>query len=131
MTNPSVFSNEPTLVKAPHQKLALTDHQQKELLRCAIDPLHFIENYVWIQHPVAGRLPFKLYDYQKQMIRTYADHNQVIAMCSRQLGKCVSADTQVAKDGQTTPIETLVCLGFKDRLVNTLEKWLLKLSRMR
>jgi hypothetical protein len=84
-------NNEPTIVKAPHQKLRLTAHQNAEFLRCALDPVYFIKTYAWVQHPVKGRLPFELYDYQEDMVRTYANNRQVVAMCSRQLGKTATA----------------------------------------
>lgn len=96
-----------------------------------MDPVYFVQNYVYVQHPVLGKVRFDLYEYQVDLLKTYNGYRQVIAMCSRQLGKCVVADTQVTKDDSIIPIETLVKLGFKDRLINSLEKLLLKLSRMR
>jgi hypothetical protein len=83
--------DEPNLIKAPHQKISLTDHQQREFLMCALDPLYFIETYVWIQHPTKGRQPFTLYDYQRHMISIYNDYKDVVSMCSRQLGKSTTA----------------------------------------
>lgn len=82
-------------MKAPHQLISLTAHQQSEFVRCAIDPLYFIENYVWIQHPTKGRVPFALFDYQKDMISTYNDYLQVVSMCSRQLGKTTTAGAYI------------------------------------
>jgi phage terminase large subunit-like protein len=36
-------------------------------------------------------VPFKLFDYQKDLVLTYWQNRQVIAMCSRQLGKTETA----------------------------------------
>jgi hypothetical protein len=79
------------LVKAPHQKIALTANQQSEFLKCALDPVYFTKNYVYITHPTQGKLLFDLFDFQEDMIRTYSDYRQVVAMCSRQLGKTTTA----------------------------------------
>ena len=95
MHKPSLQTNEPTLVKAPYQKLSHTAEQQKEFLRCALDPVYFARNYVFITHPTKGRVPFDLFDYQEEMIRTYADYRQVVAMCSRQLGKTTTAGAYI------------------------------------
>lgn len=84
------MQDEPNLIKAPYQKLSLTDKQQIEFLKCALDPVYFIRNHVKIKHPTRGSLMFDLYDYQENMIKTYANHRQVISMCSRQLGKTES-----------------------------------------
>jgi hypothetical protein len=124
-------NNEPTIVKAPHQKLRLTAHQNAEFLRCALDPVYFIKTYAWVQHPVKGRLPFELYDYQEDMVRTYANNRQVVAMCSRQLGKCVVSDTEITQDGKEVEIGSLIKLSFRQRLVDLLERLLVKLSQMK
>lgn len=84
---PKPEQDEPNLIKAPYQKLSLTDRQQREFLRCAIDPVYFIKNYIKIKHPTRGAVPFALYDYQEQLVLTYAQHRQIISMASRQLGK--------------------------------------------
>ena len=85
------MQDEPNLIKAPYQKLALTPTQQSEFLKCAIDPVYFIRTYIRIKHPTKGALPFNLFGYQEDMVRTFAAHRQVISMCSRQLGKTESS----------------------------------------
>lgn len=85
------LSDEFKLIKKPFQKLSLTPKQHTEFLKCVLDPVYFIDNYVYVQHPTKGRVQFKLFDYQKDLIRCYQDHRQVIAMCSRQLGKTATA----------------------------------------
>lgn len=85
------MQDENKLIKAPYQKLHLTDHQQSEFLKCAMDPIYFIKHYVYIAHPTQGKVLFELFDFQEDMIRTYNNHRQVVAMCSRQLGKSTTA----------------------------------------
>lgn len=124
------MQDEPNLIKAPYQKLSLTAHQQAEFLKCALSPIHFIRNYIRIKHPTKGALPFDLYGYQEEMVKTFAQNRQVISMCSRQLGKCVTSDTEITKDTDTTQIESLIKLTLRERVINYLEKIMLKLSRM-
>lgn len=129
MAKNPLLTQEVNLVKAPHQNIALTQEQQEEFIRCAIDPVYFANNYVFVQHPTQGKVPFKLYNYQIDMIQTYNAHRQIIAMCSRQLGKCVSAETNITVDDTSIPIENLVKLSLRDRIINRLEKLVLAIAR--
>lgn len=80
----------PRLKKA-NQEMEYTYEQLSELRRCADDPIYFIENYVQIQHPVKGSIPFKLYDYQKNMITTYRDNRYTVVLSARQTGKSTTS----------------------------------------
>lgn len=79
------------LVKTPYQKEEYTPEQLVELAKCMKDPLHFIENHVWIQHPTKGRMHFHLFDYQRELIDAYHNHRYSIALISRQMGKSTAA----------------------------------------
>lgn len=57
-----------------------------EIVRCGRDPVYFINTYVKIQHPVRGLVPFKLFDYQEQMVRDYMEHRFNIILKGRQIG---------------------------------------------
>jgi hypothetical protein len=57
-----------------------------EIIRCGRDPAYFIKTYVKIQHPVRGLVPFKLYDYQEQLVQDYQEHRFNIILKSRQIG---------------------------------------------
>ena len=37
---------------------------KSEFKKCASDPLYFMENYCYIQHPIRGKLKFVLYPFQ-------------------------------------------------------------------
>ena len=65
--------------------------KRTEFMKCAKDPVYFIENYVKIQHPCHGMVNFKLYDYQKELIELYAFNDKVISKMPRQSGKTVCA----------------------------------------
>jgi hypothetical protein len=76
----------PNLKKA-NTPVEFTYEQLQELKRCAEDPVYFIRKYVKIQHPIKGAIPFKLYDYQEDMIRAYKDNRYVVVLSARQTGK--------------------------------------------
>lgn len=64
-----------------------TPEMVQELYKCATDPIYFIENYVMIKHAKRGKIPFKMYDYQKGMINDYQNHTYNILLSARQTGK--------------------------------------------
>lgn len=76
----------PFLKKANEQH-DYTIEQVLELEKCMSDPEYFIDTYCQIQHAVHGSIPFKLYPYQRKMIRAFADHRLSIALAARQIGK--------------------------------------------
>lgn len=80
-----------TLVKAANAKTTYTSKQVQEIKRCMEDPLYFMENYMWIQHPVKGKMPFEAYEYQKQLVNAYWKNTSVIALLPRQSGKTTTA----------------------------------------
>lgn len=64
-----------------------TAEMRMELMRCARDPVYFIESYVHIQHPMKGSVLFTLHPYQKQYINHLNEHRCSIAKMGRQQGK--------------------------------------------
>lgn len=62
-----------------------------ELAKCKIDVIYFVETYCKIIHPKRGVVPFKLYEYQRRLLRAYAENDRVIAMLARQSGKSQTA----------------------------------------
>ena len=74
-------------LKNSNVQIEFTSEQVKELLKCSSDPKYFIENYVQIVHVDHGLVPFKLYDYQTEMIETFHNNRFVISKLPRQSGK--------------------------------------------
>jgi len=62
------------------------DAIRKELLKCGRDPTYFINNYVKIAHPIKGLIPFKLYDFQEEIVKDFEDCRFNIILKARQLG---------------------------------------------
>ena len=58
----------------------------KEIIKCGKDPSYFINNYAKISHPMQGLIPFKLYDYQEDLIENYEAHRFNVILKARQLG---------------------------------------------
>ena len=59
---------------------------KKEYLKCAQDPVYFLKKYAVIQHPIQGKIPFSLYDFQEKMVRDFNEHNYNVILKARQLG---------------------------------------------
>jgi len=70
----------------------LTDEQNlKELIKqeyakCAVDIVHFIKKYCYIQHPTRGRIKFDLYPFQERTLADLMNFDYNIILKSRQLG---------------------------------------------
>lgn len=47
--------------------------QRDEIIKCGRDPNYFIRTYVKIKHPVRGLIPFKMFDYQEELVNSYRD----------------------------------------------------------
>lgn len=87
------MSDEP--IKKPNTLVVYSDEDREEFKRCAADPIYFIENHITAQHPTKGLVPLKLYPFQLEMVKSYHDYRQVIALCGRQMGKMLDDDTPV------------------------------------
>jgi hypothetical protein len=74
-------------LKKSNTVINYTLEQVAEVKKCIEDPVYFIEKYVWIKHPIRGRIPFKLYDYQKRLIHNYRFNRYNIVLSARQTGK--------------------------------------------
>ena len=59
---------------------------KQEYLKCAQDPVHFMKKYCYIQHPMKGKIPFNLYDFQEKTLREVRKNRYNIILKSRQLG---------------------------------------------
>jgi len=84
--------NEPTYLGNPNLKKANVQQEwtKKELLeykRCMDDPLYFIQTYVRIVSLDEGLIPFKMYNFQKEMVGTFHNNRFTICKLPRQSGK--------------------------------------------
>jgi hypothetical protein len=58
----------------------------KEIVKCGKDPQFFIDNYCRISHPLKGLIPFKTFNYQKDLLKDFNDYRFNIILKARQLG---------------------------------------------
>ena len=80
------YKGNPNL-KAAGVNVEFTEEQVKEFIKCAKNPIHFIENYVKIISIDEGLVPFHLYPFQKEMIGTFHNNRFTICKLPRQSGK--------------------------------------------
>lgn len=74
-------------LKKSHETFEITHEQIQELKRCIVDPKYFIRKYIKITHPMHGRIPFELYDYQEDLLDDYEKNQFNIVLSARQTGK--------------------------------------------
>lgn len=58
----------------------------REITKCGTDPIYFIKKYVYIQHPVKGRIKFETYPFQNDVVKALQNNRFNIVLKSRQLG---------------------------------------------
>lgn len=66
-----------------------SDAHKAEFKRCKNDIFYFLMNYATIVSLDDGIMKFKLYQYQKNMIKLFQDNRFTIALLPRQLGDLV------------------------------------------
>ena len=59
---------------------------KQEYIKSAKDPAYFLRKYCVIQHPIKGKVPFDLYDFQEKTIEEFESNRMNIILKARQLG---------------------------------------------
>jgi len=75
------------LLKAAGVEQEFTKEEVQEYIKCSQDPIHFIQNYVKIVSLDEGVVPFKMWDFQEETVRTMHKNRFVICKFPRQTGK--------------------------------------------
>jgi len=75
------------LIKAANTPVEFTPEQVEEYIKCSNDPIHFIENYIKIVQVDRGLIPFEMYPFQENIVRTIHDNRFTICKLPRQSGK--------------------------------------------
>ena len=81
-----IYLGNPLLKKA-NVKIDFTKEQVEEYLKCAKDPVYFTKNYVQIVSLDEGLVPFKMWDFQEELIEKFHANRFNIAKLPRQTGK--------------------------------------------
>ena len=59
---------------------------KQEYIKCAKDSAYFMKKYCMIQHPIRGKIPFDLYDFQEKTVTEFQENRMNIILKARQLG---------------------------------------------
>jgi len=81
-----IYLGNPLLKKANVQ-IDFTKEQIAEYVKCKEDPVYFTRNYVQIVSLDEGLVPFKMWDFQEELIRKFHNNRFNIAKLPRQTGK--------------------------------------------
>lgn len=81
-----IYLGNPNLKKA-NVSTNFTKKQIAEYLKCHQDPVHFIRKYIKIVSLDEGVIPFKMYDFQEDMVTKFHEKRFNIAKLPRQSGK--------------------------------------------
>lgn len=85
------YYNSNSNLKSAGQKIGFTKEQLQEYVKCAEDPVYFINNYCMIVTLDHGLQKFKLYDCQVNKINVIHKNRMVILMEGRQQGKTTTS----------------------------------------
>lgn len=109
-------------VKKGASNLELTPEELNNFIKCGKDPTYFIENYIFIRHPVKGQTKFKLYKYQRDLIKAYHKNKEVITLYPRQSGKCSNPDAVLStiQTSRILPFKKFILRVFFKRIYDQL-----------
>ena len=80
------YLGNPNLKKSNIQQ-EWTKEEVQEYTECMKNPIYFIENYMKIISLDEGLIPFRMYNFQKEMVGTFHNNRFTIAKMPRQSGK--------------------------------------------
>ena len=86
MSSDQIYLGNPLLKKA-NVAQDWTKAEIKEYLKCKEDPVYFALNYVKIVQVDEGLIPFRMYDFQKELVKKFHENRFNIAKLPRQTGK--------------------------------------------
>ena len=111
MSNDAYLGN-PNLkkVNTPHE---FTKEQIIEYQKCHDDPIYFMTNYIRIVSLDEGLVPFKMYDFQKHIVRTIHDNRFTICKLPRQSGKSTTTVSYLLHYALFNPNSNIAILANK------------------
>jgi len=91
-------------LKREGQIINMTQHQVEEFIKCADDPIYFIEHYMKVVTLDRGLVQIKLYDYQRDVVNACHLDRKVVMKYPRQSGKCHDKSTKYRLRNKKTGI---------------------------
>jgi hypothetical protein len=77
-------------IKRAYAEDEYTPFMISELRKCKKDPIYFMRNYIKIQHPTRGTIPFEMFEFQERYVRSLHENRFVACLMPRQCGKTVT-----------------------------------------
>lgn len=84
------YHNNPNLPRLDY-KHNFTQHEVEEFIKCAEDPLYFAVNYMKIVNVDRGLINFEMWDFQKDMLKSFHENRFSICKLPRQVGKTTTS----------------------------------------
>jgi len=109
-------SLEGVLVKKAYAREKMSNEQLVNFARCAdpeTGPYFFTENYFSIQHPTKGRMLYKAFEYQEELIQCYHENRFSINLLGRQMGKTTTAAGYLLWYSMFVPDSTILIAAHK------------------
>lgn len=78
-------------LKRVNTPIQYTQEQLDEIAKCIEDPVYFIKTYVKIVNVDKGLVPFEMWPFQEEMVKTFHNNRFSIAKMPRQVGKTTTA----------------------------------------
>ena len=100
-------------LKKVNTPVEFTKENIVEYQKCANDPLYFMENYIRIVSLDEGLVPFKMYDFQKHIVRTIHDNRFTICKLPRQSGKSTTTVSYLLHYALFNPNSNIAILANK------------------
>ena len=111
MSNDNYLGN-PNLKKV-NTPVEYTKEQIIEFQKCEKDPIYFMETYMKIVSLDEGLVPFKMYDFQKHIVRTIHDNRFTICKLPRQSGKSTTTVSYLLHYALFNPNSNIAILANK------------------
>lgn len=106
-------SQQNPFLKRQNEQHEFTHAQIAEFTKCAMDVTYFVDKYCFLQHPVKGKIPFTLREYQRDVLFTF-QHRLAIALLPRQSGKSWLAGAYLLWDAMFKMDRTIVIASNKN-----------------
>lgn len=84
------YNNNPNLPKEDYLH-GYTQAEADEFAKCANDPVYFATTYMRIINVDHGLMPFRMWDFQKDMLQSFHDNRFSICKLPRQVGKTTTS----------------------------------------
>ena len=109
-------SLEGNLVKKAHATQKWSEEDLAAMALCMdpeTGPKYFIENFFYIQHPTKGKIQYKPFEYQRDLLSSYHENRFSVNMLGRQMGKTTTAVGYLLWYGMFVPNSTILISAHK------------------